>query len=233
MESKVALITGISAGLGRALTAELVGRGWRVVGDARDPSRLARAVSSLPAPGAAVALPGDVGDPAHRRELADAAAAEGRLDAVVNNASILGPTPLPPLAAYPIAELEQVFAVNVLAPLALLQLVLPILARTGGRVVNISSDAATEAYAGWGGYGAAKAALNQLTAVLATEHPDLRVYAVDPGDMDTELHRRAAPGEDTSGLATPEEVAPALVRLLTGDAPSGRYRAADLATVPA
>ncbi len=231
MNTKVALITGISMGLGHALAAELGGRGWLVVGDARDAARLTRAAHSLPDPRAVVAIPGDVADPAHRRQLAEAVAAEGRLDLVVNNASVLGPSPQPPLAGYPIADLERVFAVNAIAPFALLQLVLPLLGRSGGRVINISSDAAVEAYAGWGGYGSAKAALDQLTAVLAVEHHGLRVYAFDPGDMATDLHRQAAPGEDVSGLPAPTEVVPALMRLVTGDEPSGRYRAADLAAV--
>jgi NAD(P)-dependent dehydrogenase (short-subunit alcohol dehydrogenase family) len=231
MNTKVALITGISMGLGHSLAAELGGRGWRVVGDARDAARLTRALQSLTDPRAVVAVAGDVADPAHRRQLADAVAAEGRLDLVVNNASILGPSPQPRLAGYPIADLERVFAVNAIAPLALLQLVMPLLGRSGGRVINISSDVAVEAYAGWGGYGSAKAALDQLTAVLAVEHPGLRVYAFDPGDMATDLHRQAAPGEDISGLPSPTEVVPALMRLVTGDEPSGRYRAADLAAV--
>jgi NAD(P)-dependent dehydrogenase (short-subunit alcohol dehydrogenase family) len=231
MDTTVALITGISTGLGHALAAELGGRGWRVVGDARDPARLTSAVRRLPDPGAVVAIAGDVADPDHRRQLAEAVAAEGRLDLVVNNASILGPSPQPTLADYPIADLERVFAVDAIAPLALLQLVMPLLARCDGRVINISSDAALEAYPGWGGYGSAKAALDQLTAVLAVEHHGLRVYAFDPGDMATDLHRQAAPGEDLAGLPSPTEVVPALMRLVTGDEPSGRYRAADLAAV--
>jgi len=233
MNDRVALITGISMGLGHALAGELTGRGWRVVGDARDAARLTRAVRSLPNAQSVVAVAGDVADRAHRRQLADAVAAEGRLDLIVNNASILGPSPQPSLAGYPIAELERVVAVNAIAPLALLQLVMPLLNRGGGRVINISSDAAVEAYAGWGGYGSAKAALDQLTAVLAVEHQRLRVYAFDPGDMDTDLHRQAEPGEDLSGLPSPAEVVPALMRLVIGDEPSGRYRAADLDAVTA
>lgn len=228
MDEKVALITGISMGLGQALAAELAGRGWRVVGDARDAARLERALPDLRA---IVPIAGDVADPDHRRHLADAVVAEGRLDLVVNNASILGPSPQPPLAGYPIVDLEHVLAVNTVAPLALLQLVMPLLNRPDGRVINISSDAAVEAYAGWGGYGSAKAALDQLTAVLAVEHPRLRVYAFDPGDMDTDLHRQAAPGDDPSGLPSPTDVVPSLMRLVIGEEPSGRYRAADLAAV--
>jgi NAD(P)-dependent dehydrogenase (short-subunit alcohol dehydrogenase family) len=233
MDEKVALITGMSMGLGHALAGELTARGWRVVGDARDAARLTRAVASLPNPRSVVAIAGDVADPDHRRELATAVAAEGRLDVIVNNASILGPSPQPPLASYPIEELERVFRVNAIAPLALLQLVMPLLIRSEGRVIDISSDAAVESYAGWGGYGSAKAALDRLTGVLAVEQPGLRVYAVDPGDMDTDLHRQAEPGEDLSGLPSPAEVVPALMRLLLGDEPSGRYRAGDLAAVNA
>lgn len=233
MNGNVALITGASMGLGRALMAELTRDGWRVVVDARGGARLARAVRSLPHPGAVTAIPGDVADPAHRRRLAEAVASAGRLDLVVNNASVLGPSPQPPLAEYPIAELERVYAVNTIAPLALVQLVIPWLERGAGRVVNVSSDAAVEAYEGWGGYGSAKAALDQLTAVLAVEHPRLRVYAFDPGDMATDLHRRAAPGADLSDLPAPEDVVPALLRLVIGDLPSGRYRAVDLAQTPA
>lgn len=233
MEERVALITGASMGLGRAVAAELSRRGWRVVADARDGARLARAVRSMPRPVAVTAIPGDVTDPAHRQALTDAVAAAGSLDLIVNNASVLGPSPQPPLSEYPIEELERVYAVNAVAPLALLQLTLPWLERTAGRAINVSSDAAVEAYEGWGGYGSAKAALDQLTAVLAAEHPHLRVYAFDPGDMATELHRQAVPGEDISDLPAPEEVVPALLRLVTGELPSGRYRAADLAPAAA
>jgi NAD(P)-dependent dehydrogenase (short-subunit alcohol dehydrogenase family) len=170
-------------------------------------------------------LPRDVADPAHRAALA--AAVGDRLDLLVNNASELGPTPLPRLADLPPAALERVLAVNTVAPLALVQAVLPALERAGGVVLDISSDAAVEAYEGWGGYGASKAALDQLTAVLAAEHPALRVYAVDPGDMATDMHRAADP--DATGLPEPAAVVPALLRLVDGDLPSGRYRAADLA----
>ncbi|MEX5721842.1 SDR family NAD(P)-dependent oxidoreductase [Geodermatophilus maliterrae] len=225
MTPRTALVTGASRGLGRALAGALVTRGWRLVVDGRDPGRLAAAVAGLPDPGLVTAVAGDVTDPAHRAALA--AAVGDRLDLLVNNASDLGPTPLPPLAGLPPAALERVLAVNTVAPLALLQAVLPALERAGGTVVSVSSDAAVEAYPGWGGYGASKAALDRLTAVLAVEHPGLRVYAVDPGDMDTDMHRAAAPEDD--GLPAPETVVPALLRLLDDDAPpSGRVRAADL-----
>ncbi|HET8684474.1 MAG TPA: SDR family oxidoreductase [Micromonosporaceae bacterium] len=232
----VALITGASRGFGNALARQLAAEGWTLVLDARDPDVLAGATADL---GTAVtAVAGDVADPAHRAGLADAVRAAGRLDLLVNNASELGPSPQPTLDRYPLAELRRVFDVNVLAPLALTQLVFPWLVEAGGSVVNLSSDAAVEAYPGWGGYGAAKAALDQLTAVLAAEcaeradRPDLRVYAFDPGDMRTAMHQLAFPGEDISDRPLPEAVVPALLRLLDERPPSGRYRAADL-LVPA
>lgn len=226
--SPVALVSGASRGLGLALVRALAGRGWRVVVDARGPARLADAVEALPDATSVTALPGDVTDPEHRRSLAAAVEQAGRLDLLVNNASVLGPSPLVPLAEYPLDVLEQVYAVNTLAPLALTQLLLPQLERSGGRVLNISSDAAIEAYAGWGGYGSSKAALDQITAVLAVEHPGLRIYAVDPGDMATEMQQAAFPGEDVSDRPGSETVVPALLRLIDGDLPSGRYRATDV-----
>ncbi|MFW3170120.1 SDR family NAD(P)-dependent oxidoreductase [Geodermatophilus sp. CPCC 206100] len=219
-----ALVTGASRGLGGALTDALVRRGWRVVADARDADRLATAVAALPRPDLVTAVPGDVAGPAHRAALA--AAVGDRLDLLVANASDLGPTPLPRLADLPVAAFERVLAVNTVAPLALLQLVLPALERAGGRVLLVSSDAAVEAYPGWGGYGASKAALDQLAAVLAVELPALRIHAVDPGDMATDMHRAADP--DATGLPDPRSVVPALLQLVDGDLPSGRYRAADL-----
>ena len=230
MTPHTALLTGASQGLGRALATALNTDGWHLVVDARDGDRLAATVAGLPFPDRVTALAGDVADPAHRRALA--AAVPDRLDLLVNNASDLGPSPLPALAELPPAAFERVLAVNAVAPLALVQLLLPALRRAGGRVLQISSDAAVEAYAGWGGYGASKAALDQLSAVLAEEEPELRVYAVDPGDMATGMHQAAFPGEDISDRPTPESVVPALLRLVPGRLPSGRYRAADLAVDP-
>jgi NAD(P)-dependent dehydrogenase (short-subunit alcohol dehydrogenase family) len=224
--TSTALITGASQGLGRALAAALSERGWRLVVDGRDPDRLAAAVAALAHPEAVTAIPGDIADPDHRAALAEAVGPT--LDLLVNNASDLGPSPLPPLARLRPEELQRVLAVNTVAPLALIQLTLPELERAHGRVLDVSSDAAVEAYAGWGGYGASKAALDQLSAVLAVEHPGLRIYAVDPGDMNTAMHRAAEPGEDLSGLPSPESVVPALLRLVDDDLPSGRYRAAEL-----
>jgi NAD(P)-dependent dehydrogenase (short-subunit alcohol dehydrogenase family) len=226
MTARTALVTGASRGLGRALATALADRGWRLVLDGRDPDRLATTVAALGRPELVTAVPGDVADPDHRAALV--AAVGPRLDLLVNNASALGPSPLPPLADLPTEGFQQVLATNVVAPLALLQAVLPALRRATGIVVDISSDAAVEAYAGWGGYGASKAALDQLTAVLAVEHPELRVYAVDPGDMATEMHQAAFPGEDISDRPAPETVVPALLALVDGGLPSGRYRAADV-----
>jgi NAD(P)-dependent dehydrogenase (short-subunit alcohol dehydrogenase family) len=216
-----ALVTGASAGLGRALAAALVSRKWTVVGNGRDAAALAAAAREI----GFTAVPGDVADPAHRAGLADACPS---LDLLVNNASSLGVSPLPPLARYPLAELENVYRVNVFAPVALAQLLLPALTASRGTVVNVSSDAAVEAYEGWGGYGSAKAALDQVTAVLGAENPDLAVYSVDPGDLRTAMHQRAFPGEDISDRPLPETAVPAFLRLLDERPPSGRYRAADL-----
>ena len=222
----VALVTGASRGLGRALAADLVRAGWRVIVDARDAPRLAASIADIDGGNKVVMVPGDVADPRHRLDLATAVTEAGGLDLLVNNASVLGPSPQPPLADYPLPTLEQVYAVNTIAPVALFQLVLPHL-RPGACVVNVSSDAAVEAYEGWGGYGSSKAALDQVTAILGAEHPALRVYAFDPGDMNTDLHQQAFPGEDISDRAAPESVAPSLLRLITGDLPSGRYRVTD------
>jgi NAD(P)-dependent dehydrogenase (short-subunit alcohol dehydrogenase family) len=226
MTPHTALVTGASRGLGRALATALTTDGWHVVLDARDGDRLAAAVAALPFPDRVTALAGDIADPVHRAALA--AAVPDRLELLVSNASDLGPSPLPTLAELPLDAFERVLAVNTVAPLALVQLLLPALRRGRGRVLQISSDAAVEAYPGWGGYGASKAALDQLSAVLAVEEPDLRVYAVDPGDMATDMHQAAFPGEDVSDRPAPESVVPALLRLVTEPLPSGRYRAADL-----
>ena len=218
-----ALVTGAGRGLGLALAHALLSRGWSVVVDARRTAHLGTAL-----PGAIV-VPGDVKDPAHRDALASAVSRLGRLDLLVNNASDLGPSPLPRLADVPLAAVRRVHETNVLAPLALTQTFLPLLRASRGTIVNISSDAAVEAYGGWGAYGSSKAALDQLTAVLAVEEPGLAVYSVDPGDMRTEMHQAAFPGEDISDRPEPEAVVPALLRLIATRPPSGRVRAADLA----
>lgn len=224
----VALITGGSRGLGRALTVELLDTGWRVVTDGRDRDVLAQLVQSTAYADRLTTVPGDVSDPGHRTALLAAVAGLGRLDLLVNNASLLGPSPQPMLADYPLDTLAEVYAVNVVAPLALSQLALPHLRRSAGRILNVSSDAAVEPYPGWGGYGSSKAALDQVSAILAAENPDLRIYAVDPGDMRTDMHAAAFPGEDISDRPSPDTVLPALARLIHGDVASGRYRAAAL-----
>ena len=225
----IALITGASRGLGRAAAHTLAQRGWSLIVDARRAADLTGAMRGL---ADVVAVPGDVTDPGHRARLAEVASRAGRLDVLVNNASRLGPSPQPPLASYPLDELGRVYDTNVFAPLALIQLLATPLTAAAGVVVNVSSDAATEAYPGWGGYGSAKAALDQITAVLAAEQPALRCYAFDPGDMRTDMHQQAFPGEDISDRPEPEAVVPALLRLLDERPPSGRYGASDL-TVPA
>ncbi len=236
----LAIITGSSRGLGLALARALAERDWALVIDARDPHALERAARELGRITEVVALPGDVADDWHRGALLDAAG--DQVDLLVNNASLLGPSPQPPLGRYPLEVLERVYKVNVLAPLALTQLVLPRMP-DGGAIVNVSSDAAIEPYAGWGGYGSSKAALDQLTAILSEEHPGLRIYSVDPGDMRTRMHQEAFPGEDISDIPPPEQSVPGLLALIDGDnwmlprearastgfRPSGRYVARELA----
>jgi NAD(P)-dependent dehydrogenase (short-subunit alcohol dehydrogenase family) len=225
----VALITGGSKGLGRALAAELLRRGWAVVIDARDAAALQSTATSLGTEGRLVAVAGDVTDPGHRRALLSAAEGLGGLDLVVNNASTLGSTPMPALGDYPLDELRRVYEVNVVAPLAVIQDALPLLRQSSDpRVVNVSSDAAVEPYEHWGGYGSSKAALDQLSAVLAAEEPSLRIFALDPGDMRTQMHQDAFPGEDISDRPLPEEVAPVLADLIESAEPSGRRRAAEV-----
>jgi NAD(P)-dependent dehydrogenase (short-subunit alcohol dehydrogenase family) len=223
-----AIVTGASRGLGFELAKALAERGWRLVVDARGADALEAAADELRAVGEVIVLQGDVADERHRQVLV--AAAGEPVDLLVNNASVLGASPLPVLADYPLAELERVYRVNVLAPLALTQLALPHLGN-GAVILNVTSDAGAEAYEGWGGYGSSKAALDQLTAVLAAEHPDLRIYSVDPGDMRTEMHQQAFPREDISDRPPPSESIPGLLRLIEGELPSGRYRAADLVPV--
>jgi NAD(P)-dependent dehydrogenase (short-subunit alcohol dehydrogenase family) len=225
-----AIVTGASRGLGLALATELARRDWRLVVDARGEDELEAARGRLAALTEVVALPGDMSSEVHRRALV--AAAGPRIELVVNNAGGLGPSPLPPLESYPLAELEALYRVNVLAPLRLFQLARPLLSERAA-ILNVTSDAAVEAYEGWGGYGSSKAALEQLTTVLAAEQPDLRVYAVDPGDMRTRMHQDAFPGEDISDRPPPEESVPGLLALIEGELPSGRYRAAELVELTA
>jgi NAD(P)-dependent dehydrogenase (short-subunit alcohol dehydrogenase family) len=253
MSNRTAIITGASRGLGRALAAGLAREGFDLIIGARDGATLDAVAGALRAAGPAAqrpgntaaqrpgntaaqrpgnttvtAVPGDITDPEHRAALLAAARAAGRLDLLVNNAGTLGASPLPALADYPPDELRAAFEVNVIAPVALTQLALPLLRASGGAVLNITSDAAVEAYAGWGGYGAAKAALEQASNVLAAEEPTLRVWWADPGDLRTDMHQLAFPGEDISDRPEPASVVPAFLRLITQRLPSGRYRAAHL-----
>jgi NAD(P)-dependent dehydrogenase (short-subunit alcohol dehydrogenase family) len=230
--SPVAIVTGASRGFGRALTAALLDRGWTVVADARRAADLDATAKALNSP-RLIAIPGDVTDPAHRAALVVAAIDAGPLQLVVNNASRLGPSPQPALADYLAADLRAVYNTNVFAPLALIQAALPALTTNQGVIVDLTSDAAVEAYEGWGGYGSSKAALDQLSAILGAENPALGVYALDPGDMRTEMHQAAFPGEDISNRPEPESVVPALLRLLDTRPPTGRYRANDLLAVGA
>jgi len=221
----LALITGASRGLGLALARALAARGWALVIDARGAAELERAARELGAVTEVAAIPGDIADPGHRRALVGAAGET--IDLLVNNASVLGPSPQPRLAAYPVDELERVYRVNTIAPLALIQLALPRIP-DGGRIINVTSDAAVEPYEGWGGYGSSKAGLDQISAILGAEHPSIRVYAADPGDMRTRMHQEAFPGEDISDRPPPEESVPGLLALIDRELPSGRYRAREV-----
>lgn len=226
---RTALITGASRGLGLALARALAEEGWTLIIDARGEDALESARAELSEHTRVVAIAGDVGDPEHRGALAEAAHEAGGVDALINNASILGPSPQPELLDYPLDVLEEVYRTNVISPLALIQALKENL-KPGARIINVTSDAAVEPYEGWGGYGSSKAALEQLSNILAAENPDLRVYRVDPGDMRTKMHQEAFPDEDISDRPLPEESVPGLVELLAGDLPSGRYEARALAT---
>ncbi len=222
--TRTALITGASRGLGLALARQLAQQHWHLIIDARGAAALEAARTELAQSTHVIAIAGDVTDAAHRQALVRAVQTAGMLDALVNNASILGPSPQPQLLAYPLDVLEQVYHTNVLAPLALVQALQHQL-KPGACIINITSDAGVEAYQGWGGYGSSKAALEQLSHILAAENTALRVYWVDPGDMRTQMHQEAFPGEDISDRPLPEESVPGLLTLLEGTYPSGRYAA--------
>jgi len=224
---KNALITGASRGLGLALARQLAEKGWGLIIDARGKEDLEQVRDQLSAKTKVIAIPGDVTIEAHRKELSKAAQEFSGVDALVNNASFLGPSPQPPLLDYPLDVLEEVYRANVIAPLALIQTLLPTL-RSGAGIINVTSDAGVEAYGGWGGYGSSKAALEHLSHILAEENPSLRVYWVDPGDMRTQMQQEAFPDEDISDRPLPEESVPGLLALIEGQLPSGRYQAREL-----
>ena len=231
-QASVALVTGASRGLGLALARALAGRGWTLIIDGRGAEPLEAARAELARQTQVIAVPGDVADAAHREALVAAARQAGGLDALVNNAGILGPSPQPLLLDYAPDTLAEVYRVNVIAPLALIQAAADVI-KPGAAVVNIISDAAVEPYPGWGGYGSAKAALQQISNILGAEKPEWRVYAVDPGDMRTQMHQEAFPGEDISDRPLPETSVPGLISLLEGDLPSGRYAARAIAPATA
>jgi NAD(P)-dependent dehydrogenase (short-subunit alcohol dehydrogenase family) len=224
---RTAIITGASRGLGLALARTLAGEGWTLIIDARGEEALESARAELSKATHVIAIPGDVTDPEHREDLAGAARENGGVDALINNASILGPSPQPDLLDYPLDVFEQVYRNNVVAPLALIQALKNEL-RPQARIINVTSDAAVEPYEGWGGYGSSKAALEQLSNILAAENPGLRVYRVDPGDMQTQMHQEAFPDEDISDRPLPEESTLGFLELLAGDLPSGRYESRTL-----
>jgi NAD(P)-dependent dehydrogenase (short-subunit alcohol dehydrogenase family) len=224
----LAIITGASAGLGHALATELAHRKWSLIIDARNGDRLAGVASELARLTEVEAISGDVAQPEHRVRLAGAVARHRRLDLLVNNASTLGPTPLRPLAALTPSEFAEILDVNTVAPLALVELLRPFLVPAQGAVVNVTSDAAAEHYETWGGYGASKAALEHLTLTLAAENPSVRWYAVDPGDLRTEMHQAAFPGQDITDRPAPETAVGPILRLVDERRPSGRYRTAEL-----
>jgi len=227
-QQNVALITGASRGLGLALTKAIVERDWSVIITAREAGALHAARAKLDHREQVIAIPGDIANPIHRQTLAEAAHLIGGLDVVINNAGILGLSPQPPLLDYPLDALERVYQINVIAQLGILQAVWKEL-KPGAKIINVTSDAGIEPYANWGGYGSSKAALEQLSAILAVENPQLHIYWVDPGDMRTQMHQEAFPGEDISDRPLPEESVPGILTLLEGNLPSGRFKARELA----
>ncbi|HEY5880679.1 MAG TPA: SDR family NAD(P)-dependent oxidoreductase [Nakamurella sp.] len=228
-----ALITGASAGLGRALATELAAHGWHLVVTARRADRLAAAAQGLPGAGSVTTIAGDVADPVHRAEVVAEIRRTGSLDLLVNNASSLGPTPLRELGRLSVDDVERVLAVNLLGPFALIAALLPALSTAHGMVIDISSDAAVEHYPGWGAYGASKAALDHLTLTFGVENPDIACYAIDPGDMRTDMQQAAFPGEDISDRRLPVDVVPALLDLIQRRPPGGRHRAGETRAEPA
>lgn len=226
ISKSVAIVTGISRGFGLAVAHALLAKGWQVVGDGRSTESLKKVQANL-GPGA-ILIAGNVTNEAHLIKLVDTARSLGQFKLLVNNAGILGPSPMPVLLDLKINDLESVLKINTLAPLRLIQIAAPSLAKIVGVVINVTSDAAVKDYEGWGAYSITKAALEKLTAILALEQKAIRFYCLDPGDMQTDMHQAAYPGEDISDRQNPNVSAPAVVRLAKGDLPSGRYRVADL-----
>jgi NAD(P)-dependent dehydrogenase (short-subunit alcohol dehydrogenase family) len=227
MPKQTALITGASKGLGKALAEELARQGCDLIITARGEALLSDVTAELRAHAHVISLSGDINDPNHRAKVVDAAIFQGGIDVVINNAGTLGTSPLPTLMEYPIDEFRQVLETNVIAPLTLLQQLNGWL-NAGARIVNITSDAAVEAYETWGGYGSSKAAFEHLTAILGEERKDLRVYAVDPGDVRTDMHQAAFPFEDFSDRPKPESSVPGIIALIERRLPSGRYKAREV-----
>jgi len=233
---RVALISGSSQGLGLHIAQLYAQRGIDLILTARHAAPLEAARRELSHNTRVIALAGDVADAAHLTRLVSTGFdAFGRIDILINNASELGPSPMPELSQLDPGSFSRILDVNLVAPLRLIQLVVPTMrARGEGLIVNVTSDAGVEAYPTWGGYGASKAGLEHLSRVLAREleGTGIRVYVVDPGDMDTAMHRAAEPGVDLSHLPTPDRVAPAFVQLLDETAPFGRFEAQHVLRAP-
>ena len=221
-QNRTAIITGASRGLGLTLAKALAERGWNLIINARNAEALYQVQKELKQQTEVIAISGDVRDEVHLLQFPEHLQRFGQLDLLINNASTLGASPQPHLMDFPIEAIHQVFHTNVIAPLSLLQRVRPWL-HEGSKVINISSDAAVAAYPGWGGYGASKAALDHLSAILAQEQPDWKIYWVDPGDMRTQMHQEAFPNEDISDRPLPETTLPAFLHLIEKDYSSGRY----------